>query len=201
MALNANEMASSMIAKCRANGLLGWYIPRFCKAVSEGVIEGFISAHEVITSDVGFIQFGKGIGKILPISPNDFITQIDPLCLAYGFTGPMAKNLSDAVATAIVLHFNAKNEIATWHIGIAQGKGSGYLIGLIPQTIATLIKAKMKSAEIDGVKMEALVDAISQAFVLVMLSKAIVDVNILGFPVIAAGVLIPGTGIGFGKVK
>jgi len=201
MSLKPSQLSTLMVGQCYARAIRGTAINRFCQAMSEGIIESFKEMNKVVSVDVGIAAVGKGTGKIIGITPQQLIQITTPLLYANGIRGTKAKDLSEAVCTAVVMHFLAMAVSKTNHTGVAVGSGVGQILNLIPSKMTQKLTTKMMGKQISGVSIVPLVKAFSQGFCIYMMAAAKVTIAIVGSPVLVLGVPIPSGGSGKGKIE
>ncbi len=202
MALNGGQLGKLILAQCAAKGILGSEMPKFSKAMGEGIVESFVEMNKVQTIDVGVMTVGSGKGKMTGIIPDNLVKVVIPLLMAQGILGTKMKDLAEGVCFATAIHFNTMNEVETTHSTVALGSGTGKVLGLTPNKMESKIMQKMKAQNYDGTMLKPLVKAFSTGFCLNVMATAIVTVAIVGTPApLILGAPIPSGGSGKGKVK
>lgn len=202
MALNGGILGKLIFAQCASKGLVGMEMSNFSAAFGEGIVEAFTSMNQVITTDVGVLTAGSGVGKMSGLVPSALTGIVLPLMLGQGMLGPNAKDLASGICTATVMHFNALNVVQTTHTTVALGSGIGKVLGLVPAVMQAKILSKMASKGYSGTMMMPLVNAFSSGFCTYVMASAIVNVVITGSPSpLILGAPIPSAGVGQGKVQ
>ena len=201
MSLSPSQLSSLMVGQCSSKGIKGQDIPKFCQALSEGLITSFKQTNSVTSIDVGIAAVGSGTGKIIGIVPSGLTGITLPFMLGNGLKGIKSIDWVEAICTAIVMHFLASSESKTSHIGVAVGTGIGQIIGLSPGAMTSIIVGKMASKNIKGPMIQPLVDAVSKGFCTYFQASAKLTIVITGAPVLILAIPIPSAGSGTGKVS
>jgi len=202
MALNGGLLGKLIFAQCASKGMIGSEMANFSSAFGEGIVESFTTMNQVITTDVGVLTAGAGVGKMSGLVPNALTGAVLPLMMGQGILGPNAKDLAEGICNATVMHFNAMNVVNTTHTTVALGSGVGKVLGLTPPVMQAAILAKLTAKGYSGTMMMPLVSAFAQGFCTYVMATAIVSVVITGTPApLILGAPIPSAGVGQGKVS
>jgi hypothetical protein len=201
MAINGAALGSIMTGQFASRALVGIWAPSFCMGISQGIATSFLAMNVVKTVDVGVIATGAGIGKMSGLNPGALTTLLIAQFSARAIIGVRMKDVASGIANAVCMHFLSANMVNTVSAGIAIGTGIGKVSGLIPTTMSSAIKAKLMSQSIRGISMPFVADAIGNAVCTHIMSMAIINVSIVGAPVLVLGAPIPGGGSGTGKVS
>jgi hypothetical protein len=202
MALNGQALAALMIGEMSSKGILGTAMPKFCQAISDGIVNGFLAQNQVTTIDVGLLPAGApgiGIGKVSGINGQAMFGVTMPLVASAGMLGTKSQPMIQAVCNAIANHFLAANLVNTLHPTVAVGSGIGKITGLNGSGIASITNGLMLSKGIAGKSMQPLVKAICEGFAINVMATSIVNVTITGAPLLILGVPVPSSGAGTGK--
>lgn len=204
MALNSKALQTLMIGQFASKGITGTKIPDFSAALSEGIVEGFLAQNSVTTIDVGILPLGIpgiGTGKMIGLIPSAMLAAALPLVASEAILGAKSKDLVEAAVTAIVIHFTAANIASTNHPLVAIGSGIGKVTGLSGPGLTSFVMPKMLSKDIKGEKLQGLVKGICTGFALNVMATAIVNVVIVGVPLLILGVPVPSGGPGIGNIN
>jgi hypothetical protein len=202
MALNGKALSGIMLGQMASKGLAGSSTPSFCEALSEGIVTGFLSQNQVTTVDTGLLPSGApgvGTGKMVGILGPALFGATMPLVAGGGIVGSSSTGMIQAICDAIALHFNSANLVNTTHPTVAIGSGVGKILGLNGSGIASIAIGQMTSKGIAGTKMPSLVKAICDGFAINVMATAIVNVTIVGAPLLILGSPVPSAGAGSGK--
>lgn len=200
--LNGKLLTPQMIGQLASKGIKGSKIGLFASAMSEGIVEGFLANNSVTTIDAGIAPAGMGVGtgKMSGLVPSSLLAMTMPALASEQILGSKSKDLAEAVTNALCLHFNQANMAMTTHSFVGVGAGIGKVIGLSSSAMALKVMQRMASQGIAGDKMQGLVKAICDSFSKNLMATAIVNVAIIGPPLLILGVPVPGGGIGRGKI-
>ena len=200
--LNGKALTSQMMSQFSSKGIKGSKISDFAGALSEGIVEGFLSKNSVTSIDAGFAPAGIGIGqgKMLGLNPKTMLTVAMPALASEQLLGAKSKDLAEAVINALCMHFNQANLSMTTHPLVGVGSGVGKVIDLSSTDMALKIMSRMAAKGVAGEKIFGMIKAICDSFAKNLMATATVNITISGPPLLVLGVPIPSTGIGRGKI-
>ncbi len=178
-------------AALAANGLIGVHTPQLAEGLATGLFTYLGSAVVVTSQDVGVLGAGTGIGPSIILEDTLILAALVPFMAACGLIGPMAAAQASAISMGISLSL-AGAIVST--INSTVGVGAGKLLITPTGSGAAVFTAGLAAAGLIGVHVPQLGAAVGGALDSVIVS-AIGVIAIVGSPSI-----IPGAGVGIGKI-
>ena len=175
------------------NSIIGTAAPSLATGLANGLVNSVQTGIQVNSIDTGTVGIGTGNGFGILISPSVLFNAISLMFTAHGILGISATPLVNAISIGLSQSMlTASIQTNNPTVGIGTG-----VVTLLPNLVSIheAFRLGLSSVNINGVKSESLISAVSEGLSMALLSATGV-ILIVGTPS-----TIPSAGVGLGKLS